>query len=95
MSRRRPSRTTRVRPIIFVGGTAAALAASIAAAVRRRRAQADARPGNADFNCECGQAYRVVGEGRHRVFWLPDAAEDDPVLEDACPQCERRLSTQA
>jgi hypothetical protein len=36
----------------------------------------------------------VTGEGRHRVFWLPDAGPEDAVLDDACPECERKLSLQ-
>ena len=41
--------------------------------------------------CECGQAYRVSGEGRHRVYWLQGASANDPVIGDSCPECDREL----
>lgn len=44
-----------------------------------------------EWTCECGQAYRVSGEGRHRVFWLEGAAANDPVIGSVCPECEREL----
>jgi hypothetical protein len=50
-----------------------------------------AGPEPQDWQCECGQEYRVSGEGRHRVYWLRDASPDDPVLEPQCPNCERPL----
>jgi hypothetical protein len=43
------------------------------------------------YRCACGQGFRVTGTGRHRVFWLESAAEDDPVLAPQCPRCERPL----
>jgi hypothetical protein len=44
-----------------------------------------------EWQCVCGQKFRVVGEGRHRVFWLPDAPPSEPVLDDRCPNCGRPL----
>ena len=52
----------------------------------RRRA-----PQPQTYRCDCGQGFRVTGTGRHRVFWLDGAAEDDPVLSPQCPECGRSL----
>ena len=83
-----------------------ALAAAGAALLRRRRpgaADLRAAPGSApsqepatkvvsqDWSCECGQAYRVSGEGRHRIYWLPDAPVSDPVTDGRCASCGREL----
>jgi hypothetical protein len=43
------------------------------------------------YTCECGAAYRVSGQDRHRVYWPEDADAGEPVLGQACPQCERPL----
>jgi hypothetical protein len=41
-----------------------------------------------EWHCEsCGQAFRISGEGRHRIYWLPDAAPSDPVVDGQCPSC--------
>src|SRR5690242_17660656 len=32
------------------------------------------------FTCECGQAYRVSGTGRHRLYWPEGADERDALL---------------
>ena len=45
------------------------------------------------WSCECGQAYVVAGEGRHRVYWVQGAPEGDPVLGTTCVNCERDLPT--
>ena len=54
-----------------------------------------ARPGAAGepepWSCACGTAFRRVGLGRHRVYWLADAPEGDPLLGVDCPTCERPL----
>lgn len=45
----------------------------------------------AEWSCECGEAFKVSGQGRHRVFW-PDGAEaSDPVIGTTCPACDRPL----
>ena len=44
-----------------------------------------------EWTCQCGQQYRVSGEGRHRIYWLPDAPVSDPVTEGRCVSCEREL----
>src|SRR4051794_29697925 len=79
-------------------GAAATAAARPLQAARRaagrlpgvRDADAD-RPGGEWWTCQCGQRYRVAGEGRHRVYWAKDAPESDPVLEARCVSCERPL----
>jgi hypothetical protein len=43
------------------------------------------------YRCDCGQEFRVSGTGRHRVYWLAGAPDDDPVLSPTCPSCDRPL----
>jgi hypothetical protein len=84
---------------------AAALALTAAAgaafAARRRRGASGGGTGPAPaaeprrMTCACGQELRVTGQDRHQVFWLVDAAPEDPVVDDRCPSCERQLSAQA
>jgi hypothetical protein len=79
-------------------GRAIAVALTLAAAAGlavgfKRHKGGDARraQGPQPWSCECGQAYRVSGEGRHRVYWLVDAPEADPVMGSTCVNCERPL----
>jgi len=84
-----------------LAAVAAALVAAIAGVLGRRgrggteagrglagRFRRDKRP---TYTCECGQAYRVTGVDRHRVYWPEGAERDEPVLGDACVRCERPL----
>jgi hypothetical protein len=48
----------------------------------------------ATWTCQCGQEFRVSGRDRHRLYWLPDAKPEDPILDDRCPTCERQLSAE-
>jgi hypothetical protein len=84
-----------MRPRTFTLTFAAGAAAAVTfALLRLRRRSASWRRGNAPpdtYRCACGQRFRVAGTGRHQVFWLVDAAEDDPVLGECCPACERPL----
>ena len=61
----------------------------------RRRGAGARRPRGADgtqeWRCACGQAFRVAGSDRHRVYWLRDAPEQEPVLSGNCPSCDRPL----
>ena len=43
------------------------------------------------WSCICGQAYLVSGIDRHRVYWLPDAAQTDPLLVRECVSCGAEL----
>jgi hypothetical protein len=69
---------------------AAAAAAAVAIGRRRRGSSDDARQ---SWSCDCGQAYLVSGIDRHRVYWLPDAPQSDPLLVRECvsagPSCPR------
>lgn len=74
-------------------GAAAAGAFAFLRRLRSDRRRADARP--QAVVCECGQAFRVTGMDRHRVYWLIDAAESDPLLGERCPACDRALPVPA
>jgi hypothetical protein len=88
----------RPRPVAIAIAGAAASAVAVAL-IRLRRPgstgpagagrSAAARPET--YRCECGQEFRVSGTGRHRVYWLAGAPDDDPVLSPACPSCDRPL----
>jgi len=45
-----------------------------------------------EHRCECGHTLRVFGLGRHRVYFeLTNKRFDDPVMNGACPACQRPL----
>jgi hypothetical protein len=104
--RRSKRRTEKLAPAGLAASVAALFAAAVGYTLKRRGQAGDAPaedsaggkrdrstggPEPQDWQCECGQEYRVSGEGRHRVYWLRDASPDDPVLEPQCPNCERPL----
>ncbi len=102
LGRRPPKRSA--PPLAAAAAVAGGVVAAAASgALLRRRggssasgaapAQGDA-PAHAEWQCACGQEFRVSGEGRHRVLWLPDAGSGDPYLEPTCPSCERELASQ-
>ncbi|MET0685747.1 MAG: hypothetical protein ABW060_10555 [Solirubrobacteraceae bacterium] len=80
-----------------LAAVAAALLAAIAGLAGRRRkgAAGGGRFGRdqqqASYTCECGQAYRVTGVDRHRVYWPEGADRDEPVMGDTCIACDRPL----
>jgi hypothetical protein len=100
------ARGMRARPFALAGAGAAASAVAIAL-IRLRRPIADRAKGAAGrlgagasasasaepetYRCDCGQEFRVAGIGRHRVYWLAGAPDDDPVLAPSCPACDRPL----
>jgi len=99
--RRAPAVVPAVLAVLAALGGAAA-----AALLRRRRPRPEdlrAAPGSPpsqeaatklvqeEWTCQCGQAYRVSGEGRHRIHWLPDAPVSDPVTDGRCANCGREL----
>jgi hypothetical protein len=92
-------RTSRGTEWLFLAAAACA-AAGIAVAYRLGalpgRSPDASRPGGGGgepeaWTCPCGTAFRRVGLGRHRVYWLADAPEGDPLLGTDCPTCERPL----
>ena len=97
LERKKKNETARRAGLAVV---AAGLMAGIAGVLGRRRTRArdgsawtgrfrrDKRP---RYSCECGQAYRVTGVDRHRVYWPEGAEKDEPVLGDTCTACERPL----
>jgi hypothetical protein len=88
-------------PLILVlaaAVTAAVVAAGVRARGRVRGTVSRLRPGGRGraskaetFTCECGQAYRVSGLGRHRVYWPEGAGERDALMTPQCVSCERAL----
>jgi hypothetical protein len=95
----------RVLALTVAGGAAAAVAVALVRmrpaglraalpsvpALPRRQASDGAAAEPETFRCDCGQEFRVSGTGRHRVYWLAGAGEDDPVLSPQCPSCDRPL----
>jgi hypothetical protein len=88
----------RARPVaIAIAGAAASGVAVALIRLRRPGSTGTAGGGRSDaarpetYRCECGQEFRVSGTGRHRVYWLAGAPDDDPVLSPACPSCDRPL----
>jgi hypothetical protein len=82
----------RSRTFAITVAAGAASAVAFALVRLRRPGTAGRRPARQDaYRCACGQDFRVSGTGRHRVYWLRDAAEDDPVLSLRCPACDRPL----
>jgi hypothetical protein len=100
--RRKRSRKPSAAKVAAPAGAAGLAATALWRVVRRRRAAGpagspppeEAPSAMREWSCECGQRFRVSGEDRHRVFWLEDASDDDPVLGDQCPSCERSLTAQ-
>ena len=83
-----------------LAAVAAGLLAAIAGLAGRRRKGAAGREGRGGrfrrdkrptYTCECGQAYRVTGVDRHRVYWPEGADRDEPVMGDTCIACDRPL----
>jgi len=45
-----------------------------------------------EYRCECGHILRFSGGGRHRVYFETGKTRlDDPVMNGACPACDRGL----
>lgn len=85
-----------------LAAVAAGLMAAIAGVLGRRRGAASGGDGSRrggrfrrekhpTYECECGQAYRVTGVDRHRVYWPEGADTAEPVLGDTCVSCDRPL----
>jgi len=45
-----------------------------------------------EYRCACGHRLRVVGVGRHRVYFEPGPdGTEAPVMDRGCPACARDL----
>jgi len=93
LKRKKKNETARRAGLAAVAATLLAAIAGLAG--RRRKGAAgggrfrqDERPA---YTCECGQAYRVTGVDRHRVYCPEGAARDEPVMDDTCIACDRPL----
>jgi hypothetical protein len=85
-----------MRPRTFALAVVAATAAAVVAiALLRLKGPVWRRPCSGaapePYRCDCGQAFRVAGSGRHRVYWIADAPQGDPLMADRCPACDRPL----
>jgi|SRR5215213_6659239 len=94
MARKRRNDTRRrIALLAIAGGLAAALGAAGARLAggrsgKRLAGLARRRPKPETYACtSCGTVYRVSGVDRHRVYWLEEAAESDPVLGTDCVRC--------
>jgi hypothetical protein len=43
------------------------------------------------WRCGCGADYRIVGSGRHRIYWPLQAPPDQPITDGRCAQCGSAL----
>ena len=86
----RRRRSHRGAPLVAATVITAA-AAAVMIVRRRRRRRGSAGDGRRAWSCDCGQAYLVSGIDRHRIYWLPDAREFDPLLERQCVSCGSEL----
>jgi hypothetical protein len=66
-------------------------AAAVAVVIGRRRRGDSSDDGRDSWSCHCGQAYLVSGLDRHRVYWLPEAQQSDPLLARGCVSCGAHL----
>ena len=81
-------------PTVAAAGAAAGVSGLAALVVLRRR-RARANDARAEWACACGAPYLVQGSDRHRIYWLPDAPIEDPLLSRECVACGAPLSASA
>lgn len=82
-------RQLRLTVLALVGAVAGAVAGRIVS--RRRAGNASPEVPEQRWTCACGAAYRVVGSGRHRVYWPLDGEQREAVMSSECPNCGRPL----
>jgi hypothetical protein len=70
---------------------AAVVTVAAGAVVIVRRSHGASEDGRRSWSCNCGQAYLVSGIDRHRVYWLPDAGQFEPLLVRECVSCGSEL----
>jgi hypothetical protein len=96
-------RRNAVLAVLALGAGAAALGRAraprdaLSRLVRRaapRRATREQQPTREPWQCACGERYLVAGRDRHRIYWLEQAPESEPLLSDACPTCDRALPSE-
>ena len=87
-----PTRNTRApSPTVAAATAVAVVAAAVTLILVRRRRRPGQESARRPWRCKCGQAYLVHGVDRHRVYWLPDAPDSDPLLGRECVQCGATL----
>ena len=59
-----------------------------------RLATREQEPTREPWQCACGEGYLVAGRDRHRIYWLEQAAESEPLQADTCPVCDRALPSE-
>jgi hypothetical protein len=83
--------------LVVVALTAAAGAAVARAAVQRRPSRPRALDvpqtnGGGDLvTCACGERYRSIGTGRHRVLWPDAGTQEQALMSPECSACGRPL----
>jgi hypothetical protein len=82
--------------LVVVALAAAAGAATARAAGLRRRSRPRAldapQAGAGDLvTCACGERYRSVGTGRHRVLWPDAGTQEQALMSPECSACGRPL----
>jgi hypothetical protein len=75
--------------LLLVGAIAGAL--GLRRTLRRRRASDSSPAAEQAWTCACGEEYRVVGTGRHRVLWPARGNQEDAVMSGECSNCGRSL----
>jgi hypothetical protein len=82
-------RQLRLTVLALVGAVAGAVGGRIL--TRRRGDAGTSGPREQRWTCACGAEYRIVGSGRHRVYWPADGDDREAVLSSECPRCGRPL----
>jgi hypothetical protein len=82
-------RQLRLTVLALVGAVAGAVGGRIVS--RRRAGSASPNEPEQRWTCACGAEYRVVGSGRHRVYWPLDGEQREAVMSSECPNCGRPL----
>jgi hypothetical protein len=82
-------RQLRLTLLALIGAVAGAVGGRI---VAKRRGGTEPSPAPEHFfTCACGAEYRIVGSGRHRVYWPVGGDEREAVMSSECPSCGRPL----
>jgi hypothetical protein len=82
-------RQLRLTVLALVGAVAGAVGGRIL--TRRRGGAGTSGPREQRWTCACGADYRMVGGGRHRVYWPAEGDDREAVMSSECPRCGRPL----